>query len=284
MKRREFLAGAMSAGVRAQSGPRFVGITVMPEYVQSEGVEGVLRNLRRAGATAVATSPYVMAASETAASQREPPIDAGAGAVRLLDRPLWGKRELRVVTAPSFAPDPELYRGLRFQPAPPVELTRTQGAVVGQFVRAAKARGLKVYLQIQAATRLDTVFSSVVRTLTPNRDCQMAGSRRAASRTMAASLHPTSGGTLKALIRDLCRQYPEIDGIRVDWLEYPPYFLDDAFLDFSRPARDAAGRLGIGFERMREDAAQAYSYLYGRLTDRDLASVLDGDGGMYAVL
>ena len=39
----------------------FVGITVMPEYIQNEGIERVLDNLvHRAGATAVATSPYVM--------------------------------------------------------------------------------------------------------------------------------------------------------------------------------------------------------------------------------
>ena len=49
---------------------------------------------------------------------REPPIDAGAGKVRLLDRPLWGKRELFVRTAPSYsAAIASLYRGLRYQPA-----------------------------------------------------------------------------------------------------------------------------------------------------------------------
>jgi hypothetical protein len=37
--------------------------------------------------------------------------------VRLLDRPLWGKRELFVSTAPSYTPDLRLYRGLRYQPA-----------------------------------------------------------------------------------------------------------------------------------------------------------------------
>src|SRR5690348_8704783 len=101
MLRREFLAGALSTAARAKAPQQFVGITLMPEYIQSEGIEAVLGNLRRAGATAVATSPYVMAPSDAPDAQREPPIDAGAGGVRLLDRPLWGKRELRVTTAPS---------------------------------------------------------------------------------------------------------------------------------------------------------------------------------------
>jgi len=47
----------------------------------------------------------------------------------------------------------------------------------------------------------------------------------------------------QTLIADLCQQYPEIDGIRVDWPEYPQYFLDDAFLDFGAPAQAAATRL-----------------------------------------
>jgi hypothetical protein len=284
MQRREFLAGAALTAVRAQSGSRFVGITVMPEYLQSEGIEQVLGNLRRAGATAVATSPYVMAPSEASGAQREPPIDAGAGGVRLLDRPLWGRRELRVATAPSFGPDESLYRGLRFQPVPPSELTRAQGEVVGQFIHAAKAGGLKVYFQIQAASP-------------PGYRVQFGGPDADTKPRLPDGRLPTRGvannGSLasaeirrytEALILDLCRQYPEIDGIRVDWPEYPPYFLDDAFLDFSNPAREAATRLGFDFERMRADAAQAYAYLHGSLTDRDLAGVVEEDGGLYALL
>ena len=84
---------------------RLVGITVLPEYFQFETVEAVLDNLvKRAGVTAIATSPYVMAEADQQTGSREPPIDAGAGKVRLLDRPLWGKRELWVRTAPSFRP------------------------------------------------------------------------------------------------------------------------------------------------------------------------------------
>ena len=41
-----------------------VGITVMPEYFQSESVNGVLDRLEKlTGVTAVTTSPYVMAVS-----------------------------------------------------------------------------------------------------------------------------------------------------------------------------------------------------------------------------
>src|ERR687891_403308 len=81
----------------------------------------------------------------------EPPADAEAGKVRLLDRPLWGRRELFVRTAPSFVPDRSLYRGLRYQPAEPDDLSAAEAGIVEAFIAAAKERGLEVHLQVQAA-------------------------------------------------------------------------------------------------------------------------------------
>ena len=95
------------------------GVTVMPEYFQNEGVENVVARLAAAKVDMIATSPYVMEPADEKTGSREPPVDAGAGSVRLLDRTLWGKRELFVKTAPSFAPDKKLYEGLRYQPAAP---------------------------------------------------------------------------------------------------------------------------------------------------------------------
>ena len=63
---------------------RLLGITVMPEFLQTEGAEAVLDNLqRRAGATAIATSPYVLAPAPDGQGGREPPIDAGEAAPEL---------------------------------------------------------------------------------------------------------------------------------------------------------------------------------------------------------
>src|ERR1044072_5189381 len=131
---------------------RRVGITVLPEFLQVEGVDAVLDNLvMKAGANAVTTSPYVMEVADEQTGVREPPDDAGAGAVRRLDRPLWGKRELFVRTAPSFVPQTQLYRGLPYQPAEPTDPPRRDGHVVHDLIRAAQSRHLKVYLQVQAA-------------------------------------------------------------------------------------------------------------------------------------
>ena len=86
-----------------------LGITVMPEYAQSEGIEAVLHNIIDvAGASSVTTSPYVAARAAPGTGHREPPGDGGLGHKRLLDRPLWGADELWMTAAPSFRPDPAL--------------------------------------------------------------------------------------------------------------------------------------------------------------------------------
>ena len=261
-----------------------LGITVMPEYYQTEGIAAVLDRLVGCGATAVTTSPYVMEPAAEGQGGREPPDDAGAGAVRLLDRPLWGKRELFVRTAPSFQPEPSLYRGLRYQPAPTDELSRREGPRVGEFLRAAQARHLRVFLQVQAAIPpgYRVQFGGPTDDDLPRLPDGRVPQARVAKNGSLAS--PEIRAYTQALLRDLLRVYPEIDGLRIDWPEYPPYKLDDMFVDFSAPARDAARRLGFDFERMRRHAQDLYDRLHGGLTESALAAWSRPDGGRHRLL
>ncbi len=264
---------------------RFLGITVLPEYIQSETIDGVLDKLvHTAGATAVAISPYLMEEADEATGNREPPADAGAGAVRLLDRPLFGKRELWVRTAPSFVPDRKLYLGLRYQPPAATELTRRHGPLINRFIQAAHARHLKVYIQVQAAIPpgYRVQFGGPVDADRPRLPDGRIPPRRLAKNGSLASAHIRDYG--HALIRDLCQHYPELDGLRFDWPEYPPYFLDSVFLDFGDPARAAAQRLGFDFGAMRRDALALYRKLHGGLSERDLDPWSEPDGGRYALL
>jgi hypothetical protein len=255
---------------------RLLGVTVLPEFIQNETADGVLDNLqRRAGVFAVSTSPYVMAPDPLGG--REPPIDGGAGDVRLLDRPLWGQRALHVRTAPSFRPDCSLYRGLAYQPPQPDMLTERDGARVGVFIRAAKARGLKVYLQVQAACppgyRVQFGGPSPSdRPRMPDGGLREGGVDNNASLGSPAVIEYGC-----ALLRDLVRAYPEIDGIRLDWPEYPPYDIDSLFFDFSKHAMRVAAELNLDVERMTADVRALHRTLLGGLTDKVIAALVRSD-------
>ena len=195
----------------------FVGVTVMPEFYQHESITGVLDNLTDvAAATAVTTSPYVMEPVADGDGQREPPIDAGAGKVRLLDRPLWGRRELWVRTAPSFRPEKNLYEGCRYQPPEPCSLTDESGELVGSFLDQARERGLKTYLQVQAAIPpgYRVQFGQPCKEDLPwMPDKTVPGVRVASNASLVA---PELRAYQRALIHDLLRVYPQVDGIRFD--------------------------------------------------------------------
>lgn len=261
-----------------------LGITVMPEYIQSEGIDHVLKNLKKAGVSAVSTSPYVMRSVSPKDGALEPPADAGAGNVRLLDRPLWGKRKLWVETSPSFRPQEQLYHGLRYQPGKPDDLTRRDGQILAKFIHAASNAGLRVYLQVQAAIPpgYRVQFGGPLNEDKPRLPSGNVLQHNVSNNGSLAS--PSIRKYTEALLQDLCGAYPSIDGIRVDWPEYPPYFLDSIFFDFSDPAEQAASHLGFNWNRMRHDAADLRRFLLTSLTNEDLESALGVDGGRFALL
>lgn len=264
---------------------RLLGITVMPEFLQTEGAAAVLDNLqRRAGATAIATSPYVLAEAPDGTGGREPPIDGGAGGVRLLDRPLWGRRALWVRTAPAFVPDLALYAGLRYRPAAPDALTASEGPRIAAAIAEARRRGLQVHLQVQAA-------------IPPGYRVQFGGGLAEEDKPRlpdGTTLERRVDGNaslaseavldyLRALLRDLARAYPEVDAIRLDWPEYPPYALGAALFDFAPAARALARRLGFDLEAMERDAlAVLHAIRDGRAARAILAAAAGGatDGAL----
>lgn len=267
-----------------QPASRLLGVTVMPEYFQTEGIDAVLDRLQKAGVTAITTSPYVMERADEKSGGREPPDDAGAGSVRLLDRPLWGQRELFVRTAPSFTPDVSLYKGLRYQPTPPSDLTRAQGKIVAEALKAAQARHIKTYLQVQAAIPpgYRVQFGGPIEDDIPLLPTGQPPSRRLAKNGSLASPHIQE--YLAALLTDLVRNYPGVDGIRIDWPEYPPYFLDDLFLDFSPHVERFARQAGIPFKFVQSQVLKLYRTVHGGLTNADLEAWLSADGGRSALL
>jgi hypothetical protein len=260
------------------------GVTVLPEHFQNEGVESVVERLAAAKVDMIATSPYVMEVATENDGSREPPIDAGAGSVRLLDRALWGKRELWVKTAPSFVPNKANYQGLRYQPASPTALTTKEGGVIKSFLRAAQARHIETYLQVQAAIPpgYRVQFGGPTGDDIPQLPDGRTPPKRLANNGSLASPHILDYTV--ALTKDMLRAYPDVNGIRFDWPEYPPYFLDDVFLDFGPHAEKAATRMGFDFPKMKSAVLRLYQTLHGGLTNAHLERSLQLDSGRDALL
>jgi hypothetical protein len=237
--------------------PISLGVTVMPEWFQCEGIEPVLDRLQSMGATALVTSPYLLEIAAPGEGAREPPPDGEAGAVRPLDRALWGRRETWVRTAPCFEHDLRRYAGLRYQPSPPGALTRAEPRFMDRVVESARARGLTVYLQVMAASPpgYRVQFSSAVRedqclgpdgALHPDRVDRNASLASADVRDFGA-----------ALLSELAERYPGAAGLRIDWPEYPPYDLRSALFDFSAHGRRELAAQGADPDALASSLRQA---------------------------
>lgn len=255
----------------------FLGITVLPEYFQVEGIDRVIDICKRGGATAIATSPYVMREVSEGLGQREPPIDAGAGKVRLLERPLWGKRELWVETTPSYEPNIELYQSTTYQPPVVTPWSKTDNALTDEIIDACHDAGLELYFQIQAA-------------IPPGYRVQFGGPKDVDAPRLPDGSIPqgrvaqnaslSSEDVLnyqEALITDLLQRFPAIDGLRLDWPEYPPYRLDSIFVDFSEHAEAIASIHKIPFTEIRTTVKKLYNLINGGLSNADLASLAGGE-------
>ena len=256
---------------------RFLGITVMSPYYQNEGADGVLHNLiERAGATAVATNTSVAALAPDGVGSFQPPDDAGAS-VRLFDRPLWGKQALWMLSAPGHQAHREFYANSPYQPRAADYLTEREGPIIGDFIKASRKAGLKVYIQTGAAQPPGMREEDIPRLP----DGRLPQDRMANTASLAS---PAVRAYNRAWTRDIFAAYPEIDGIRPDWPEYPCYKLDEAFQDFSPHVARWAGLHGFDFERMKHDVGAFYAYLHGKLSNADLLDFTSPDRGKFSLL
>ena len=228
-----------------------LGITVLPEYILSEGAAQILDNIQnKLGGTSVTTSPYVAQESEPGLGSREPPIDGGAGKTRLLERPLWGKREVWMETAPSFVPGTDRYEGSVYQPARATELTYNCGGQIRELFVAAKERGLSTYLQVMAAIPpcYRVQFGGPVQADQPLLPSGKPVPARVDRNASLASRNLRR--YVRGLVADLCANYPECDGFKFDWPEYPPYHFQSLFADYNPQVAPYAAELGIDIDRL----------------------------------
>ncbi|MEO1999004.1 MAG: hypothetical protein ABGZ17_27470 [Planctomycetaceae bacterium] len=255
---------------------RTLGITVLGDFILSEGVEAVVANVLNAGANAVACNPTVTNAADEDTGSFQPPLDAGSSP-RVFDRPLFGKHALWVRSGPSYHPNPEFYRDGAYAPRSVNELTDQHGAVIQQFIKEAKRNGLRVYFQLGAAQ--PSGLRDDDRPRLP--DGSLPQNRMADTGSLAS---PAIRAYNRAYVRDLLAEYPQVDGFRIDWPEYPCYTFGELFQDFGPHVADWCRNHAFEFEAIRSDVLRLWEYLHGRLSNEDLSDFSGVDRGLFAMV
>ena len=254
---------------------KVLGITVLGDFILSEGVENVLRNVQQAGATAVACNPTVTAAADEQTGSFQPPIDAGSSP-RVFDRPLFGKHSLWVRSGVSYNPDQSCYGDCPYGSRQPNDLTREHGHVIEEFIEGATAAGLKVYFQLGA------VQPSGLRD--EDRPCWPSGElmqdRMADTGSLASEAIRSYN---RSYVRDLVKAYPLISGFRIDWPEYPCYTFAEVFQDFSPHVARWADAHGFDFLAIQKDVNRFLEYLKNDLSSETLRSISSLDWGASAL-
>jgi hypothetical protein len=250
-----------------------LGITVFPEFFQNEGVNPILDHFAEIGVTEITISPWVATPADVRHGLRQPPLDDGQGQVRVHDRLLWGQPAPYLRWSPSYEPNRSLYRGLKYQPAWPDELTAEAGGIVAEIISGAHSRGISSYFQWIPAMPPGLEEEDLPRL--PNGQLPR---RRLARTGSLASQNILAYCT--AYIQDLIEAYPDIDGFRPDWPEYPPYYLESALLDFSVHAEKAASQAGFDFHPMQQAVSQLQAE-FSTLANQTLHRLLEPNRSLY---
>lgn len=258
--------------------PRQLGVVLTPAEVQDEGLDRVLDNIQRAGATAISPTLGVYAPGRPGEGSREPPLDV-SGQARLLDRPLWGQRELWLRGYTPHQPDPAIWADVSYSP-PPLAPPELQTDVVRSIIDGARARGLAVEIQVSPYTLPgapggQTFGSGHGSGATGDRPRRIDGS--VGERIVAGHgclNNPRVRALGRARLREAMLHYPDVDGVFLDWVEYTSYFLEDGFTCFCEHCQDCATEHGYDWSRIVKDARALWDRLH-RLTPADLARVED---------
>ena len=241
-----------------------LGITVLGDFILSEGVEPIIENLLRIGTTAVAVNPTVTAPADENTGSFQPPIDAGSSP-RVFDRPLWDKHSLWVRGGVSYQPRKEFYKDSAYAPRKTNDLTEQYGKIIGQFIDRAVESGLKVYFQIGAAQ--PSGLRDEDRPRLP--DGTISENRMADTASLASEAVRSYN---RAYIRDLLEEYPTVTGFRPDWPEYPCYTLGEVFADFGEHVAKWAVSRDFDFKSIHFKAEKFWNLLHGKSSFRCLST------------
>jgi hypothetical protein len=254
------------------------GIVLTTAEIASEGLDTVLDTIARTGANALSTSLGVAVPGQSGAGTREPPLDVG-GQARLLDRPLWGQRELYLQGFNPHEADPALWADVGY-PAPAVAPPEYRQDLPRQIIDGARARGLTAHIQLSPYTlpgapggqSPESGHGGGTSTDRPQRITGDIADRVVAGHGCLSNPQVRTLG--RARLLEALRHYADVDSIFLDWAEYTCYFLEDCFVCFCPHCRAAALAAGYNWARMEHDARALWDRLH-RLTTSDLRRTTD---------
>jgi hypothetical protein len=270
-------------------------VVLTPAEVQDEGLDRVLDNIQAAGATAISPTLGVYAPAPTGEGSREPPLDV-SGEARVLDRPLWGQRELWMRGYTPHPPDPAIWKDVPYPP-PPLAPPELRQDVARDIINGARSRGLSVEIQVSPYTlpgapggqTFGGGHGSGSISDRPRRIDGSVGERIVAGH--GCLNNPRVRALGRARLRETVKHYPDVDGIFLDWTEYTCYFLEDCFVCFCEHCRRAATALGYDWARIERDTRALWDRLH-QLTPADLdaacasinvAAAADGVGSPFGL-
>ena len=259
------------------------GITITTAELDSEGVELVLDAVAGTGANAVTMSTGQVVEAAPGEGMREPPLDL-EGQKRMLDRPLWGKRVLNVQRYAVHTPDPALWSDLPWNP-PALAPEAIRVDHVRRAIDASRERGLRVYAAL-APYALPGGTGGQVYT-TPSTELRdeyrprrfIGGSHPDAIAFTGCLNNPVVRRLGRARLLEVLRHYGDVDGIVLDWVEYPVYFIDKLFTCFCDHCRHQATASGYDWQEILSSVRQLWDSLH-TLTPEQVHALIDsGDWG-----
>ncbi len=249
------------------------GIVLTTAEIDAEGLATVLDTVARTGANALSTSLGVLIPGRPGDGTREPPLDI-AGEARLLDRPLWGQRELYLKGFSPYEADPAYWADVAYPP-PALAPPEARRDVPRQIIDGARARGLRAHIQLSPYTLPGAPGGQSTQSghgggTIVDRPRRIDGG--VAERLVAGHgclNNPRVRALGRARLREAAHHYGDVDGIFLDWAEYTCYFLEDCFACFCPYCQAAATASGYDWETMQADTRALWDRLH-RLTPDDL--------------
>ena len=242
---------------------KFLGIFISPDDVQNEGLDRVFANIQSVQADAISISPWISRPVADGKGSRVPDLHID-GHRRLFDRPLWGKRTLHLESFLTYEPDLTLYEAGAYPPPGLAAPPGLEGNIAQEMISEAKRRGMQAHIEI-----LPFVPPGVH---AEDQPVYVNGRRPQAPQiAFKACLNsPAAQAYGLAFIEDTMRNYPNVDGLFIDWAEYSAYLLEDHFACFCSDCEINAMNLGFDWKVIQKDVNALWDWLH-ELTSEKLA-------------